>query len=128
MKRLVCLLIAAALSPAAFGQPTPTTKGPLMVQVATINPATLSKFLPIVPSDLNFLIVQVFVSSSNPETARFRVTISVHNGDTVTTETQEVARNLIMMSMAQFRVPLTAKLIGAVVVTEIGAPVSFDLN
>ena len=121
MKTLIIAMLAAA---SASAQSSPVTKGPLTVQTVIRHPAQEAIFMPIPAPDLGIDIFQVFVATSTTATSRFRVTITVKDGNTETRMTQETARNPIMMSLAQFKVPLGAILVSTRV-AEISSPLDF---
>jgi hypothetical protein len=123
----VRLLVGTALlAGCSLAQNMPVTKGAVTVQVVRIQPASLAPWAPIVPTDLGVQLTQVFVSTANAGTAKFRVSITTQDGDATVTLTQEVERSAYGMSLALFRLPLTARVVGPVVVEEIAAAVEFD--
>ena len=116
------ILIALLAGAAAWAQPAPVTHGALTVQLIVRHPAQEGGSIPLAPGDLGVDIYQVLVSTSTTTTALFRVTLDFKDGGVVTEMNQTVPRSVVMMSLAQFKVPIGSTLVGPLRIDEIASP------
>jgi hypothetical protein len=96
--------------PAAIGVPVVGKDATYMLMVQ--NGASLSKFLPLPPAQANSDIVQVFVSSTDPDVSNFVARVVVLKADgNVIVLSQMVKRAPVGEALAQFLVPLNSTVV-----------------
>ena len=113
MKRFAFLFALALLFVFAA---VPETKDGINVQVSRTHGAL---------QDAGSDWIQIFVWTGDSTIVRFRVTVQIQDGSATTTQTQEIARNPVSISLAGFKVPPSAHLTGNVSVERILAPLAF---
>ena len=119
LKLAVLLFVGAGMLGAQAGV---QAKGPLTAVVVVLRSEQVASFIPVPP---NLTFVNIFITTTTATTARFRISIKVKDGTSVIQMSQEVDRNPIMATPAQFRVPFGATLDSPVSIVEISSPLDF---